>query len=166
MNQDNLARANKQVGVLIGLRGLTFERYVDLIDIGFGSGGLQHTLRLFGYFRIRDDEAILVANSEIRSPSSIALSRPTFSYSTFIWDSPGENCFDEWVSLNSSLLESLEVIDTQVNSIGDLSVFLSHDIIIEVFIDSVVEECWRVYKTEGDSPHFIMDGNGSGFILE
>ena len=93
--------------------------------------------------------------------------KPTFNYDDYFWDIQGGNSFDEWVqNQNPAFFEALEVFDAKINSIGDISIYLSQDIVIEAFIDTVNDECWRVYKTKGDNPHFIMDGNGSGYILE
>ena len=167
MNSNNLINANDQLKTLIGLRGLVISRQANLVEINFGSGESGHTLRLRCGFRIRDSHAIFVANTDIYNPSSSVLQKSTFNYDSYFWDIQGGNCFDEWVQNQSpAFFETLEVVDAKVNSIGDISIHLSQNIVIEAFIDTVDDECWRVYKTKGDNPHFIMDGNGSGYILE
>lgn len=93
-------------------------------------------------------------------PSELAVNKADYSEDTFDWDIQGNNRYDEWVAgLSENLLQDLSVVDVNVNRYGDLTVFLSHGMAIDVFVNSAVEECWRLFEIDSED-HLVVTGYG------
>lgn len=160
MNQNDLMEANNKMKKLIGVQGISFGRVAAMAWINFGADDSEYALHLQCSFRIRDKDEILVTNTDMFEPSESALKKPMFDYDTFEWDEQGENRYDEWVKkLNPAYLRSLKVTDAKVNVCGDVTILLEQEIVIDVFVNATVEECWRLFKI-GSDQHFVMTGDG------
>jgi len=136
-------------------------RAAGMACLHFGTDDSVYSLHLQCSFRIRENNEIIVTNTEMTYPSSRVISRPSFSHDSFDWDVQGDNRFDEWVSgLESAFTKDLMVIDAKVNDVGDLIVFMSQNLELEVFVDSSTDECWRLFNNYDNKHHFVMTGRG------
>jgi hypothetical protein len=161
MDQESVTRANRQVGAIIGLRGIAIGRAADMAWIVFGSEDLCYSLHLQCAFRIRSGERILTTNPEMYYPARHVVERPDYDPDNFDWDVQGDNRYDEWVrSLDPEFTDGVKVVDAKVNSIGDLTVRCDQDFIIEVFMNWVEEECWRFFRFGDDFGHLVVTGRG------
>lgn len=161
MDENSIKKANNEVSKLIGLQGLSIGRSAAMAWIGFGCNNTEYALHLQCSFRFRDMHEILLTNNDIVEPSELLLKNPEFDYDTFKWDVQGDNRYDEWVkSLDLDFLSKLKVIATKVNTCGDVIIFFEQDIVLDVFINETVEECWRLFNRNSDCHHFVMLGSG------
>jgi len=161
MDKDSLIEVNKQVKALINLQGLNFGRAAGMAWVIIGSGDLKYSLHLDCCFRVRMDDEILVTGNEMNNPSGLALDRPGYDPDTFDWDVQGDNRYDEWASkARLGYMSIATVVDAQVNKWGDLTITLDQGILLEAFVDSSIDECWRLFKSDKVSPHYIVNGNG------
>lgn len=165
MNKNDVERINRQLKALIGLQGISIGRgepaakaWIAWINFGHGDSG--YALHLQCAFRVREKDNILVTNVDMFRPSASALEKQIFDYDTFDWSKQGENRYDEWVeNVSQDFLNSLKVVDAKVTHHGDVTILFMQDIIIDVFIDVTVDECWRLLKRDSDY-QLVMSGNG------
>jgi hypothetical protein len=160
MDKNVLMKVNDRMRSLVGMQGLSFGRVAAMIWINFKRSDLEFALHLQCAFRVRCGDEILVTDTEIFEPSDSALSSPKYDPETFDWDIQGANQYDEWVSrLNLGFLDGLSVVSTDINNCGDLTIQLSSDIAIDVFVNAAADECWRFFEI-GSGEHLVMTGNG------
>lgn len=160
MNKNCLKEVNDKMKEIIGLQGLSFGRAAAMAWINFGVGDLEYALHLQCSFRVRDREEILVTNTDMFEPSDSALNKPEYDPDLFDWDVQGENRYDEWVgNLDPAFIRTLKVADVKVSAFGDVTILFEQDIVIDVFVDATVDECWRLFKI-GSDQHLVMTGNG------
>ncbi len=182
MNKIELDKVRK---ILIQLKGQPFNEILrngSMLCLGFGEkvksktvfktteGGFEvkeslkskYALHIDGLFRISFNDKILLTQDDIFKPS-VAIQDDDFDEETFQWDTKGHNKFDEEISNIFDLTkQTLLVKDIQVNKYGDLSINLSNDYDIDVFIDtSEAEECWRFFEVgNNETPHLVITGCG------
>lgn len=120
----------------------------------------EYALHLQTGFRVVANENILFASADIFQPSEELESREKFDLEAFEWDIQGNNRYDEKVNLFVDMYpDGLTVNDISINQFGDLSIWLSENIKIEVFVNMSKEECWRFFKRHSDK-HLVITGAG------
>lgn len=161
MNQNDITFINNQVKALIGAKGFTIGRVASMAWIGFNTDNSEYSLHLQTAFRIRNNEKVLVANSDMFEPTETLQSSPSFDWETFNWDVQGFNRYDEWVKqFKKEFDEPITVQTINVNNFGDLTIELSQNIVIEVFINATTEECWRFFERTSKDDHLVVTGQG------
>lgn len=121
----------------------------------------EYALHIQCSWRITKGNKILVASRDFYSPSS----RWDEDNEDFDWDVQGNNLFDERiVSFMEDVKGHLIVERIDSDEVGGLKVFLSENYVLEAFPDTSEDdeysEFWRFLNHRGDSPHFIVTGNG------
>jgi hypothetical protein len=82
----------------------------------------------------------------------------------FDWDVQGCNLFDEkskkWVEENAPV----HIKDFSFSVFGDLALFFSNGNALRIFVNiSESKDCWRIFESDSDKPHFVVNGRGYGF---
>lgn len=160
MKHEDFLYLQNKARKIIGARGISFGRVAAMPWINFAYENSEFALHLQCSFRVRDNFDILVTNSEVFEPSALALKKADYSDDTFDWDIQGNNRYDEWVAdLSDSLLQDLSVVDVKVSKYGDLTVLLNHGIGIDVFVNSAMDKCWRLFEIDSEE-HLVITGYG------
>lgn len=120
----------------------------------------EYALHLQTSFRVTSDEKIVFAGADIFQPSKMIQSSGEIDLETFEWDVQGNNRYDENVKLFiEEYSYNLKVNEVLMNQWGDLSIQLSENIKIEVFINMSEEECWRFFKRHSGY-HLVIGAEG------
>lgn len=161
MNQNDINNIKNQMKVLVGATGFTIGRTASMSWIGFHVGDSEYALHLQTAFRIRTDEKILIANLDMFEPTETLENSPSFDWDTFDWDVQGFNRYDEWVKqFKKENGEQLTVQKVTVSNFGDLSIELNQNVVIEVFLNTSAEECWRFFERNSKNDHLVVTGQG------
>ncbi|MCL2807483.1 MAG: hypothetical protein FWD27_04870 [Coriobacteriia bacterium] len=162
MNQKDASRANDYVSRIIDSQILSLGRNKAMAWIIFKLGDSEHSLEVYSSFRIKDNNKILVANLDMYEPTESLSGNESFDYDAFDWDAKGANRYDEWIEdVGLASLSGLKVVDTKVNSCGDLTILLEQYIEIEVFLNHITYLCWRLLDLDLGNL-FEMLGTGIG----
>lgn len=80
----------------------------------------------------------------------------------FDWDIQGNNTFDICSKKLTELFENSQIVvkDVNVSKIGDLTITLSNNYVIEVFINvNFDDEAWRLFLSGSDEDHYVVERN-------
>lgn len=150
---------------LIGLPLSCISRCVNMVCIFFGQDIIkefpngkikvfsEYAIHIQCGFRMMLDEKILLASMDIYEP--------VYEVSeNFDWDVKGNNMFDKKTESVLKIVKNSKVKEVRLNPIGDLTLVLDNNIIIEVIvISSLNEENWRFLSSSTSKPHLVMIGN-------
>lgn len=123
----------------------------------------KYALHIDCSFRISHSNEIILTGNDIFRPNSKLAELSSKENEEFDWDMVGNNAFDEiTVSYFSDIKAELTVKSISVNEFGDLSIKLSNDFCLDIFVDvSEDEECWRLFEVgNSDKKHLVVTGKG------
>lgn len=161
MNSYNEYVAN----ILIGKKLISIGRCMDVIMFGFGIPKIrknrkgesefypEFSLHLQTAFRIAKSNKILIAYNDIFAPSNEEMN-------DFDYTESGTTLFDKkLLKYNKQLINDLEVLNLEINDMGDIKMVLKSNIYVETFnIDSGFDEIWRFFKVGADEEHLVAHG--------
>lgn len=180
--KENIAICNK-ISVLNNQKLSHISRAGSMINLGFGEFvknkiayktedgtfatkevlAPKYAIHIDCAFRITCGNEILLSKCDIFNPNSALIKDSNFVEEEFNWDVIGNNSFDE-KSKTHFVDTDLDFVIKKVtiNRLGDLTILLSNDFCLEVFIDSSEnEECWRFFEVgNADDAHLVVTGRG------
>jgi len=164
MNQNDISIIKDKIKILNEANWFTIGRASDMAWIGFKAGSNEYALHLQTSFRICKGDKILIANSDMFEPTEELQNTPSFDWNTFNWDVQGFNIFDKFAKqFKIEYGEELTVQKITVGCFGDLKIELDQNVVIEVFINSSKEECWRFFEKGTKNEHLVVTGQGLDF---
>ncbi len=111
----------------------------------------------FRHFNI--SVSFISANLNIIIAKTTMQAKHDFDWDTYNWDIKGNNCYDSWIQEFRKGSHDGVVKNITVSALGDLTIETDSGMVIEVFVNTAVNECWRFFERNSDE-HFIMNGNG------
>lgn len=138
-------------------------RSIDIICIHFCDiDGKKYALHLLNFFRICNQNKILITGFDKYQPTKALLDSPSFDPKTYDCDVQGDNLFDEWViNQGTAILNNSYIKNIELNTLGDLTLYLSNNLVLSIFWDRTnPNECWRLFEVNSDKKHFVITGNG------
>lgn len=110
----------------------------------------------------RQEERILLSQGDFYRPSKGIKWAEDFD-----WEKRGNNLFDENLPAIILRMNGVCVSGCACSKYNDLTIVLSNDDMIEVFVDETEDsECWRFFQSGTDSnntKHLVAYGNSIGF---
>lgn len=161
MKQEDKKIISEQVNTLIGKKLSKIGRAAAMAWFSFLSNQeKEYALHLQCGFRIRTNDATLIANLDMFEPTQSLEDSPSFDWDTFNWDTQGFNRYDEWTTkYNKDMGNQVFVESVDVNSFGDFTIKCNHGIIIEVFANAATGECWRFFERKAEN-HLVVSAQG------
>ena len=156
--------------VLSGLQVRYIGRSGNMGWIGFGQdvslAGPKNSVRVVAKyaihiqcaFRVLTKDSVLFGSSDMYEPAD-----NTIPYSDFDWDVLGANYYDVCAQRLSTEFGDNKVIVTriEVTTYGDVSIMLSNNMVIEVFIDNGTNsESFRFFEPGNKDSHVVVTGHG------
>lgn len=117
----------------------------------------EYALHIQCSFRISHNNSILLTNLDMFEPNEKVIDLENFD-----WDIQGNNTFDICSKALTELFENNQIVvkDVNVSKIGDLTITLSNNYVIEVFINANFDdEAWRFFLSGSDEEHFVIKRN-------
>ncbi|MBE7043383.1 MAG: hypothetical protein E7399_07835 [Ruminococcaceae bacterium] len=150
-----LSKINKKKIIGLGRAGnMMWLHFADYID----NKKSIYALHVSGTFRFCNNKQMILGSQDMYTESSSIEWNENFQ-----WDIQGANLFDElsekW--LKKVLEDEVYVSSFQANHYGDLTILLSNNDKIQIFVNnSSEEEVWRFFKIGDKEPHFVITGQG------
>lgn len=118
------------------------------------------SLHLQSSFRIRTNDRILLANTDMFEPTESLKNSTSFDWDTYNWDQAGFNRYDAWTALYREYPQNFLIVkDVTVNPFGDLFLEYNQNMVLEVFINNSIDECWRFFEKSSQT-HLVVTGQG------
>lgn len=138
-------------------------RSINIIWIIFiDKDGKKYSIHLQNFFRICSHDKTLITGFDKYRATKSLLNSPSFDPETYDYDVQGENLFDEWViNQGTTILNDAHVKRIELNTFGDLTIYLSNDLLLTIFWDKTnINECWRFFEPKSKNKHLVIAGNG------
>ena len=160
----------RELSILVGLSTRYIGRAANIAWLGFGSDVVikthkgeervlaKYALHLQTTFRVLSLEKVLFGSYDMYEPNT-----KTKWTEDFQWDVQGANYYDEHANELTMELERGEILVTKIDatSYGDLTITLSNELVLEVYVDRGKEsECWRFFEPGSENKHFVVTGQG------
>ena len=145
--------------ILLRAKWVIIGRAAAMAWLGFLVNDKDYALHIQSGFRIRTKEKILVANLDMLEPTLEIKKQSDFDWEKYDWEKKGNNYFDEWVNYFRKECRNGIVEKINISDFGDLTIFIDNGMIIEVFLNSSTNECWRFFERGADK-HLIITGSG------
>jgi hypothetical protein len=159
MNTKAVEIIRKHIKVLEGARFFIAGRTAAMAWLGFVVDNINYALHLQSGFRVRTKEKLLIANLDMFDPTDTVIGDPSFAWEQYDWDIQGNNCYDEWTQRFGKESSDGIVRAVEVSDFGDLTIEIDNGMIIEVFVNSSTQECWRFFERGADH-HLVVTGLG------
>lgn len=159
MKFNDLEIVKKRMQVLIGAKWIIAGRSSGLAWFGFVINDFDFALHVQSSFRIIIDNRIIVANLDMYEPTIELQKKPDFDWDTYDWEPKGNNCYDTWILKFRKGEHSGTVKNINISNLGDITIEIDNGMIIEVFVNTSLNECWRFFERNSDE-HLIITGNG------
>ena len=125
--------------------------------------GKEYVMHLQCAFRFRSGSNILMANFDMFEPTAETENASSFDWTTWSdhgWDTQGLNRYDAW-ALNLQKRDNEYAVEAiEVNEVGDLIIHFCDDMVLEIFNNCALEECWRLFEPLTDTKHLVVTGRG------
>ncbi len=146
------------INKIVGVKSIKIGRVANLVWIAMkGTDGKDYALHLQTFFRICNDERILITDMDKYQQIS-----PAGENEDANWDIQGNNLFDKWCNeFNNQLSNNVVIKSVEINDFGDLRIIFSNSLVLSVFVDTTSDdECWRFFVWHGKERHLVVTGKG------
>lgn len=163
MQFENIDLIRKYMQILVGAQWVWSGRAAAMGTFVFLNKESEYALHVQSAFRIRTEDKLVVANLDMFDPLPEIEGSQSFDWDSYNWDVQGVNCYDRWSQGFVNEVENGKVgivRKVHVNHLGDLIIEIDNGMVIEVFMNSSKEECWRFFERESDGHHLVVMGTG------
>ncbi len=159
MDFNDLELVRKRMQILIGAKWVIVGRASGMAWFGFLINDFDYALHVQSSFRVRNNDKLIIANLDMYEPTIELQEQSNFDWDTFDWEIKGNNCYDIWIQEFRMKNRNAIVQNIIINDWGDLTIEVDNGMIIEVFVNSSLNECWRFFERNSDD-HLIINGSG------
>ena len=156
----------ENVSLLVGEKINYIDRAANMFDIGFGDDVeyknpnkdsttvvAKFVLHICASWRLISNNKVVLAQKDFYEP------KDGISYDKFVKEAFGNSQFDYRAEELNNKLNDVPITVTTItaNDLGDLTLHMSNDYRLEIFVDiSGKEESWRFFRMDNDSKHFVV----------
>ena len=163
MQFEDIELIRKHMQILVGAQWVWSGRAAAMGTFVFLNKESEYALHVQSAFRIRTEDKLIVANLDMFDPLPEIEGSQSFDWNSYNWDVQGANCYDRWSQGFVNEVENGKagiVRKIHVNDLGDLIIEIDNGMVIEVFLNSSREECWRFFERESEGHHLVVKGTG------
>lgn len=158
MDFNDLELIRKRMQVLIGTQWIIAGRASEMAWFGFVTDNFDFALHVQSSFRICVNDKIIIANLDMYEPTIELQNKPDFDWDAYNWEINGNNCYDIWIQEFRKNNRNGVVKNVSISNLGDLKIEVDNGMVIEVFNNTSLSECWRFFERNSDD-HLVIMGN-------